>query len=374
METSSSAVIQTVDAGFFTKPPRAHPSRVYVVSYRDGSIRSFSGAPTIADRISSKLFYLVDTGDQHVANTCTVTSASDAYSFSVELSATWRVTDPETAVLANLSDGNGLVLGTLQDTVWQIARGFRPDQAIAAENAVRARLAGEIRLASGITVLHAVARFRADAAVTGAVKDIDTEAHQALLERQRKAALDELFDGSEASALALQLLRHPNETATVLGTLKDNREKETALKLAMLTADREHYLALLDRALANDLINDDDAQPLRDLLFGQAGGGLTGSTTMVPIASKPPLSLPPGVAAGTAAPAPSFGASNSASGPGAQAQAPSAASPVAQGWVVEDVVVTSPAEDADPSAGQAAAGSGAGGVSGWKQIKRPGQG
>jgi hypothetical protein len=42
--------------------------------------------------------------------------------------------------------------------------------------------------------------------------------------------------------------------------------------------------------------------------------------------------------------------------------------------VVEDVVVTSPAEDADPSAAQAAAGSGAGGVSGWKQIKRPGQG
>ena len=214
---------------------------------------------------------------------------------------------------------------------------------------------------------------RADAAVTGAVKDIDTEAHQALLERQRKAALDELFDGSEESALALQLLRHPNETATVLASLKDNREKETALKLAALSADRQHYLALLDRALANDLINDDDAQPLRDLLFGQAGGGgLTGSTTMVPIASKPPLSLPPGVGPGTAAPAPSFGASSSASGPGAQT--PPAASPVAQGWVVEDVVVTSPAEEPDPNAGQPAAGSAAGGVSGWKQIKRPGQG
>ena len=117
-------MIQAVDAGFFTAPPKAHPSRVYVVSYRDGHLRSFSGAPSATDRIAARFCYIVDTSEQHSTNTCTVTSAVDAYSFSVELSATWRVTDPEAAVRADLSDGSGLVLATLQDTVWQIARGL----------------------------------------------------------------------------------------------------------------------------------------------------------------------------------------------------------------------------------------------------------
>lgn len=56
-------------------------------------------------------------------------SAVDAHAFSVELSATWRVTDPEVAVRDNLSDPGGLVLGCLQDLIWQVARSFEPERA-----------------------------------------------------------------------------------------------------------------------------------------------------------------------------------------------------------------------------------------------------
>lgn len=56
-------VIQAVDAGFFDAPPKALPGNVYVVSYRDGHLRSFSGVPSYADRISCRFCFLVDTTD-----------------------------------------------------------------------------------------------------------------------------------------------------------------------------------------------------------------------------------------------------------------------------------------------------------------------
>jgi hypothetical protein len=397
---SSGAVIKAVDAGFFNAPPKAHPTTVYVVSYRDGHLRSFSGAPTFADRIQSKFCYMVDTSEQHSANTCTVTSSDDAYSFSVELSATWRVTDPEAAVRANLTDGNSRVLGSLEDLVWQTARGYEPGRAAAAEGAVRARLSRPVPLEAGITVLRAAARFRADAAVTEATRGLDSDKHQGNLERQRMARLQSMFDGSEASALMMHMMQHPEDTATVLGMLKDNREKEQALRLGLLEGDRRHYLAMLDRALENNLINDDDAQPLRDMLFNPAAGASlsSGSVSMVPIAPRPALSLPPGAgpAGGAAATGPVTapqapygqaqpGQAQYGQAPQGQAQygqAGAAAPPVAQGWVVEDVVDSGPASGAPASpadsaaaeqAGPGPAGNAPGGVRKWRQLK-PGQG
>jgi hypothetical protein len=368
---NSGGVVQAVDAGLFTAPPKAHPSRVYVVSYRDGHLRLFSGAPTAAERITARFCYLVDTSEQHATSTCTVTSAVDAYSFSVELSATWRVTDPEAAVRADLSDGTAMVVATLQDAIWQIARGYRPEQAAVAEQAVRASLATQIPLASGITIVRAVARFRADAAVTSATVDRDAVAHKAELDRNRMAALSELFDGSEAGALMIHLLQHPDDTATALGTLKDNREKEQALRLALVDRDRQHYLAMLDRALDNNLINDADAQPLRDILFGQAASAtLTGSVTMVPLASRPPLSLPQGALASGAGAASGLGAPSTSQAAGRQE--PASEPQVAQGYVVEDVDV--PAEDDTPNPPASPPGSAPGGVVGWKPIKKPAQG
>lgn len=396
MAASSGAVITAVDAGFFNAPPKAHPTTVYVVSYRDGHLRSFSGAPTFADRISSKFCYMVDTSEQHSSNTCTVTSAVDAYSFSVELSATWRVTDPETAVRANLTDGSELVLGSLEDMVWQIARGYEPGRAAAAEGAVRARLSRPVPLAAGITVLRAAARFRADAAVTEATRGMDSDTHQGNLERQRMARLQGMFDGTESGALMMHMLQHPEDTGSVLSMMKDNREKEQALRLNLLEGDRRHYLAMLDRALENNLINDDDAQPLRDMLFHPAAGAAlsSGSVSMVPIAPRPALSLPPGVGpAGSAAGGPASAPQapyqlaqpgqaqpgQASSGQAQPGQAGAGASPpVAQGYVVEDVLDSGPARQPGPAAAEPAgpdpAANAAGGVKNWRPLKKPGQG
>ena len=236
---------------------------------------------------------------------------------------------------------------------------------------MRTSLAQEIPLGSGVVIVRAVARLSADAAVTGATKERDTASHQAALERDRMKQLHELFDGTEAGALMIHLLQHPDDTGSVLSTLKDSREKDQALRLALLDRDRQHYLAMLDRALENNLINDSDAQPLRDLLFGQAAGAtLAGSVTMVPIAPKPALSLPPGVAAGTTAVTPGFGAPGTP--PSREGPAPTAGPPVAQGHVVD--AVDTPVEDEDPNSPGSAPKASPGGVAGWKPIKNRGQG
>jgi hypothetical protein len=63
---SSGVILRTVDSGFFNASPKAHPSNIYVVSYRDGRIRSFTGAPSAGDRWGSRYCYIVDTAERRV--------------------------------------------------------------------------------------------------------------------------------------------------------------------------------------------------------------------------------------------------------------------------------------------------------------------
>src|SRR6201999_586194 len=104
-------------------------------------------------------------------------------------------------------------------------------------------------LEAGVTVVRAAARFRADAAVTSAITDTDSDLHKGNLERQRMARLREMFDGTEGGALMLHMLAHPDDAGTALNALREDRDKEHALRLTALAGDRKHYLAMLDRAL-----------------------------------------------------------------------------------------------------------------------------
>lgn len=218
MPTSSGLILQSVDSGFFTAPPKAHASHVYVVLYKDGRVASFSGMPSAGDRWGSTYCYLVDTSEHQVAGTCTVQSAEDAYQFSVELDATWRVTDAATVVQSQVSDGNSLVLGLLQDETWQVARKFPPQSAAHAEEAVRTALAQVSVLPQGITVLRAAARFRSDTRLTAGRVRLDEDALQGQLEAQTLARLQR-FDGSDESAIREHLLRHPEDTMAMLQML-----------------------------------------------------------------------------------------------------------------------------------------------------------
>jgi hypothetical protein len=367
---SSSVILQTVDAGIFKLPPKAHASNVYVVSYRNGDVRLFSGVPSMVDRGGGSFCYIVDVAERRVTSSSTVTSAADAYSFTVEVAATWKVTDPVAVVRAGLADGDDVVLGCLQDDLWTIGRRYLPEHANAAEAAARDALSGARSLAEGITVLRATARFRADSHLTAAVLDRDTDRHQGSLEEDRLHRLRQWFDGSEESAILLHLLQHRDDTGTVLQMLTDGRDKAQAIRLT-----------LLDRMLEHKLITDADAQPLRDQVLGPA---VAPPVTMRPIKARAtPLALPPAVA-GSVVPDPAQPNTAwlpSAAGPPAPQQpedqpwqAPPASSPPAG----QQPAGQQPVANEDPNS---ASGSGtrdgngqAGGVREWKTLrKRPGQ-
>ena len=113
----------------------------------------------------------------------------------------------------------------------------------------------------------------------------------------------------------MHMLQHPDDTGSVLESLKDSHDKEQALRRALMGEDRNHYLAMLDRALENNLIDDSAAEPLRDLLFAEPAG-----------------------------------------------RQAVVREPVAQGREVEDEPVSGPAEDASGAA--------PGAHKGWKPLKR----
>ncbi len=347
MAQSSGVILRTVDSGFFNAPPKAHPSNIYVVSYSDGRIRSFTGAPSAADRWGSRYCYIVDTAERRVQKSFSIPTSVDAYSFTTEVEATWKVTDPEAVVRANLSDGNVVVLARLQDELWIVGRQFAPQDVAGAEVAARSALRRLRDLDEGITVLRSSARFREDRHLSTAVLERDQDTHQGSREERRMQLLRRLVNGSDESVLLIHLMQHPDDTATVLQIMSDARDRNQTAQFG-----------LLDRLLDHHLITDADAQPLRDRVLGAPS---TPPATMRPITSRAtPPALPPTAPPPAATPVPAT--------PGPQAAAGGTA-PAKKVYVVGDADVTGQAAAPDPQPGPDPAAP-TGGVKKWKSVKK----
>lgn len=294
MSSTSGGVIEPVDKGLFGTLPALPVGHVYVMSYRDGHLRTFRSSPGWGDARGAKSCFRVDTTDHGDTRFCTLRSSVDAYSFSVTLGATWRVTSPEAAVAAGPATGGSTVLNTLEQDAWQIARTFSPQQPAQVEDAIRAQCSGLALDSCGLTIVRAWARFAGDNRIANAVIGVDEERYKAEVVQKRVRDLAEIFGDGTRPALLYHLAQHPEDTPTVL-----------AAEAAQNEQDRTGFFQLLDRLLSNNLLNDADAQALRDRVlsgpaaFGSSspGGRAVGPTmTMVPIArQKPPLSLPAGL-------------------------------------------------------------------------------
>ena len=278
-------IVEAFESGVFIPPPKAQASAVYVVLYKDGQTRAFTGPPSIGDRWGSRVTYMVDMSVHAVTRTYTARSADDAYSFSVELSATWQATDAVAVTRGGITDGNAVV-GPLQDEIWRVARQFGPQDSAGAEQATRsalARLAGTV--SSGITLLTAAARFQADSRITEAQRTLDRDTLAGRLEEERLTRLRKRFDGTEEGAIREHLLQHPEDTLNVVKMLAAGREREQELKLT-----------LLKEALDRGFITDADAQPFRDYLLGAGQPGRAGPQGPGPLSGpRPALGLPSGV-------------------------------------------------------------------------------
>ena len=293
MPQSSGVILRTVDSGFFSALPKAHPSNIYVVSYSDGRIRAFTGAPSATDRWGSRYCYIVDTAERRVRSTFIVPTSVDAYSFTAEAEATWKVTNPEAVVRANLSDGNEVVLAGMRDQLWTTGRRFRPEDAAGAETAAHSALLQLRELDEGITILRSTARFRVDSRLTAAVLERDQDTHQGNLDEQKMLRLRRMVEGSDEAMVLFHLLQHPEDTGTVLQMMIEARDRNQTVQLG-----------LLDRMLEHNLITDADAQPLRDSVLGRVANP-NPQVTMRPIAPRaapPALPASPGPPSATSSP------------------------------------------------------------------------
>ena len=373
MSQSSGVILQTVEAGFFNAPPRVHPYNIYVVSYRDGRVQAFTGVPSLNDRWGSRFCYIVDTAERRVRDSFTVPTLTDAYSFTVEAEATWKVTNPEAVVRANLIDGNEVVLARLKDELWVIGRDYNPEDAAGAEAAARSVLSRARKLEEGVTILRATARFQVDAHLATATIERDRDTHQGTLDAQKMGRLRQMLDGSDEAMVMMHLLQHPDDTASVLQMMADARDKNQAVRLG-----------LLDRMLEHNLITDADAQPLRDAVLGQP---ISSSVVkMRPISSRVmPSALPPGAPqalphAGSPDPAPvrapssatgstgSPGSTRPAKGTYAVVDAPSSAPSVNPGAATPTQPDPQPEPEHAPSSSSGSSSSGR--VKGWKPLKK----
>lgn len=349
MSDSSGVILQTLDSSVFTAPPKTHPGNVYVVAYRDGTTKSFSGAPAVRDRLGSQFCYVVDTAEQHATGECTVPSSVDAYWFTVEMNATWKVTDPEAVVRAKLANGNEAVLGWLRDELWQISRGFAPEAAANAEAAARSALSGGCQLSPGITLLSCATRFRADTRLAEGRVELDKDSLQGQLTQRRYDRLKQRLDGSDEAAILEHLHQHPEDTGTVLALMSAGRQR-----------NQELHHSLLKEMLDRGLITDADAQPLRDaVLGGNALGRVPSPGPRTVASSRPTLSLPSGVSLPAGAPSTGSPA----------AQAPGGTNVTGDAAVAGQSAPAPQANALDSSAG-ADGGNSPGGVKAWKQLKK----
>ena len=165
---------------------------------------------------------------------------------------------PRGVVRAGLTDGNEVVLAKLKDELWLIGRNYGPEDAAGAEAAARSALSGATGLDEGVTILRATARFQVDTHLTTATIERDADTYQGTLDPQKMGRLRQMLDGSDEAMVMMHLLRHPDDTASVLQMMADARDKDHAVQLG-----------LLDQMLEHNLITDADAQPLRDAVLGR---------------------------------------------------------------------------------------------------------
>lgn len=333
MADSSPVILQQIHAGFIASIPKPRPDAVFVLSYGGGGLKTFTRTPPVSERIGSKYCYIVDTSQRHASGSLRIPAMGDIYFFQLRYDATWQVTDPEAVVRRNVSDGDAVVAGFLQDALWRIGRSYPAGDAQGAEDKARRSLRVPFDSGGGLTVTWLSVRLTLDERQSGAAVEVDTDAHTGRLARSRVQRLRALLDGDE-SFLLLHLAQHPEDTGSVLQMLATSRERNEQMRLG-----------LLDRMLDRGFIQDADIGPLRASILGGSG------TVPLPPSHVPPALTPAHVI--QPAGAPDVGPSDIVTPP-----APKSSSAPKTAAVQEDEVITGPVPPSAPD-----------NVTNWKPVR-----
>ncbi len=281
-------IIQKLESNLMTAPPRTRPDAVFVLSYRDGSIRTFRGGPGFGDRSGSKWCFVVDTSQRFSSGELQIPARGDVSYFQVWFDAGWQVNDPEAIVRDNIEIGEPVVAGFLKDAFWSRGRRFDPRDVQGVEEEIVRTVRPPLVIGSGLALTALTVRFAMDPRLQGYGVDTEDDVHRGRLEEARMHRLRSLVDDDE-SFLLYHLVQHRDDTGTVLQMITQARERNEQLRLD-----------LLDRMLKEGFIQDGDIGPLRDSIL--SGGGLPALPTGTRGATPRPV---PAIAPSPSTPSPS---------------------------------------------------------------------
>jgi hypothetical protein len=294
MADSSPVIIERLDSGMLTRTPKTRPDVVFVLSYGDQRLRTFTRNPVLVERQGARYCYVIDASQRHTSGNLRVPARDDVFFFAVHYDATWRVTDPEQVVRANVTDADALVDGFLSRMMWPMGRAHYADDVAGAEADIVRGLRVPQDIGDGLTLLGVTVRMVLDQDQSSAAKDVFADAHAGRIERTRVDRLRQLVTGDE-DLLMLHLAQHPSDTETILQMVTGARQRNDDVRLS-----------LLDRMLQNGFVEEADIGPLRDSILG--GGSGTGfralptspaaPTSPPPAYRQPPSGLPPSRAHG----------------------------------------------------------------------------
>ena len=278
MADPQSLIIQKRESSLMKAPPRTRPDAVIVLSYRDGSVRTFRGGAWFGSRANSKWCFVVDTSQRFSSGELQIPARGDVAYFQGWFDAGWQVSDPEAIVRNNIEVGEPVVAGFLKNEFWRRGRHFDPRDVQGAEEEIVRTIRPPLAIGSGLALTALTVRLAMDPRLRGSDEEWEDDAHVGRLEQARMQRLRGLVHDDE-SFLLYHLVQHRDDTGAVLDLITQARERNEKLRLD-----------LLDRMLERGFIQDGDIGPLRDSILG--GGAV--------------LALPQGPAGGAAPPTPAI--------------------------------------------------------------------
>lgn len=241
----------------FKPRPTGEPG-VALVLYRDGgtSIALSPGQKLTASDIAwgnYKGYYRIDVAEHRYTFQVSVPCDKDAFNFQAEVNVTYRIDDPKDIVDKQVQDTEIILKTEIVRRIRSISRRYNAKQSEAAEDSINEILSKGLK-ASGILASKISVDLQLEDASKQHLRDLQTiddnkvrqiKEHELLtlndkldIERQKikMEFYGPLIKEGQWQMLAFQLSKNPNDVATIINAISNQRQLEFNQQLQMLKA------------------------------------------------------------------------------------------------------------------------------------------
>lgn len=242
----------------FSARPRVSPGAAVVYATADGLVIEEGKPLTWKDRASARQRFEVDVSDHQSTFAYQLPCHGDIFYFESIVDVSWRVTRPWEVVRRRIVDGSLLLSSRLLDELPRLTRRFDPEDVALAEEAINDRFGNRtVHLYEGLSLHRCFARLRIDPKKLEQAVALAEQMHANVLSDNRMKAIRAAVDG-DPSFVMLHLAQNPDDTATVVNLIAENRK-----------VDLDTRRALVQRMVEEGLLQDVDLEEFRQRLLSQ---------------------------------------------------------------------------------------------------------